>query len=71
MLLHQRANHQSCRPETITSENQYAFHDPRVSRPLNMQLACKQTLFYFSFRCFEKHHKSPAVYILSPALNGL
>ena len=27
MLLHQRANHQSCRPETITAENQYACHD--------------------------------------------
>ena len=24
MLLHQGADHQSCRPETITSDNQYA-----------------------------------------------
>ena len=45
-------------------------------------LACAQTLFYFSFRSFRKHrrarenerpslagNKSPAVYILSPALD--
>ena len=27
MVLHQRANHQSCQPETITAEKQYAGHD--------------------------------------------
>ena len=36
-----------------------------------MKLACKQTLFYFSFRSFQKHNKCPADYILSPALDGL
>ena len=27
MLLHQGADHQSCRPETIISDNQYARRD--------------------------------------------
>ena len=59
------------------------------SLPLEV-LACTQTLFYFSFRSFQKQrrtrepsqrarnhplalavNKSPAVYILSPALDGL
>ena len=65
---------------TLTSEGKSSVMPTRninlrksicVSRPLNMKLACKQALFYFSFRSFQKHHKSPAVYILSPALDGL
>ena len=39
-------------------------------------LACTQTLCYFSFRSFQKHRRwqsinPPAVYILSPTLDGL
>ena len=42
-LLHQRANHQSCQPETITSENQHACRDlsawnrPQKSHSLHSQ----------------------------------
>ena len=39
---------------------------------LAAKLACTQTLCFFSFRSFRKHrHKSPAVYSLSRALDGL
>ena len=78
---------------------------PLIENTFAMSVACKQTLFYFSFRSFQKHQRArerskrartsaerekekertsptttplrwrsinpPAVYILSPALDGL
>ena len=45
-----------------------------ICRVIVLEVLChvSVSLCYFSFRSFRKHrHKSPAVYILSPALHGL
>ena len=45
MLLHQRANHQSCRPETITSENQYRVATPQRETGAKNHIVCSLKMY--------------------------